>query len=137
MPLKLPDGNVSVLQAITVTTGVPVVLVSLVREPSLTVKVVDVGVDAMVLTPLQLSNTPPVNPEMFTWAPDCKLCGALEVYVATPLVRTQLAKVMLLAPSVEAPVVVWPTELAAVRPPWRSSAITWYEQVAVPLSRYV
>ncbi len=44
--------------------------------------------------------------------------------MATPLVRTQLANEMLLAPSVEAPAVVCPTLLDAVRPPWRSSAIT-------------
>src|SRR4029077_3754610 len=124
MPLKLPDAKVRVLQAITVTTGEPVLLVSLGSGPSLVVKVVGV-VAAMVLTPLQESNTPPVKPEMLTCAPACKLCATLEVYVATPLVRTQLAKVMLLAPSVEAPAVVCPVVLAAVRPPWRSSAITW------------
>src|SRR5258707_4471126 len=126
MPLKLPEGNVRVLQAKTVTVGVPVVLVSLASVPSLVVKVVDVGVDTMVLTPLQKSTTPPLKPEILTCAPACKLCATLEVYVATPLVRTQLAKLMLFAPSVEAPVVVCPTVLAAVRPPWRSSAITWY-----------
>src|SRR6266850_1459705 len=124
MPLKLPDGKVSVLQAITVTTGEPVVLVSFASWPSLVVKVVEVGVEAMVLTPLQESKTPPVNPEMFTCEPDWILCATLDVYVATPLVRTQLANVMLLAPSVEAPAVVCPAVLDAVRPPWRSSAIT-------------
>ncbi len=79
LPLKLPEGKVSVLQAITVTTGVPVVLVSFASWPSLVMKVVEVGVDAMVFTPLHESKTPPVNPEMFTCAPDCKLCGTLEV----------------------------------------------------------
>ena len=90
----------------------------------MTVKVVEVGVATIVLTPLQESKTPPVNPVMLTCAPACKLCGRLEVYVATPLVRTQLAKVMLLAPSVDAPTVVCPAVLDAVRPPCRSSAIT-------------
>src|ERR1700730_5847076 len=125
-PLKLPEGKVSVLHAITVTTGVPVVFVSLASEPSLVVKVDDVGTVAIVFTPLQESKTPPLNPEMLTCAPACRLCATLEVYVATPLVRTQLAKVMLFAPSVEAPAVVCPATLEAVRPPWRSSAITWY-----------
>src|SRR5258706_80343 len=123
-PLKVPEAKVSVLHAITVTAGVPLVFVSLASGPSLVVKVVDVGVEAIVFTPLQESKTPPLNPVMLTCAPDCKLCATLEVYVATPLVRTQLANVMLLAPSVEAPTVVCPAVLEAVRPPWRSSAIT-------------
>src|SRR5260370_22573402 len=118
------DGNVGVLQAIAVTTGERVWWVSFASGRALVVKVVDVGVDARVLTPLQESNPPPLNPEILTCAPDCKLWATLDVYVATPLVRTQLANVMLFAPSVDAPVVVCPEGLAAVRPPWRSSAMS-------------
>ena len=84
MPLKLPDGNVSVLQAKTAAVGVPVVLVSLPSGPSLVVKVVLVGVAAMVFTPLQLSKTPPEKFSMLTCAPDWRLCAALDVYVAQP-----------------------------------------------------
>src|SRR5580765_4553599 len=95
MPLKVPEAKVSVLHAITVTTGVPVVLFSFGSGPSLTVKVVEVGVDEIVFTPVHEAKPPPVNPLRVTWAPDCELCARLEVYVATPWVGTQLSKVML------------------------------------------
>jgi hypothetical protein len=50
------------------------------------------------------------------------LCAALDVYVATPVVRTQLVSVTLFDPIVAAPVAVVPAELAAVSAPLRSSA---------------
>src|SRR5579863_1989687 len=108
LPLKLPEGNVSVLQAKTTAVGVPPVLFSLPSGPSLVVKVVPVGVAAIVLTPLQLSKTPPEKPSMLTCAPACKLCVALDVYVAMPLARTQLVSVTEFVPIVAAPVVVVP-----------------------------
>ena len=82
------------LHAYTCNTGVPVVLFSLASVPSFVVNVVPVGVAAIVFTPLQPSKTPPLNPPILTCVPAARLCAAEVVYVATPLVRTQLVSVL-------------------------------------------